>query len=147
MLAQAQVRREDAVLVIAAAFLVFTGFATKLYDNYLAHPGWILVPALAVAALVSVKAFQARSRALAAFLCSCATILLVIATGLIGLFPNLIPSRMDPAASLTIANSSSSPYTLRLMAIVALVFVPIVVVYQLFVYRFFRFKTNAEDSY
>ncbi len=134
-------------LVVAAAFLVFTGFATKLYGNYLAHPGWILVPALAVAALVSVKVFQARSRALPAFLSSCATILLVIATGLVGLFPNLIPSRLDPAASLTIVNSSSGPYTLRLMAIVALVFVPIVVVYQLFVYRFFRSKTKAEEGY
>ena len=140
------------VLVVAAAFLVLTAFATRLYDNYLAHPGWILVPVLAVAALVSVKVFQARSRALPAFLGSCATILLVIATGLVGLFPNLIPSRMDPAASLTIVNSSSSQYTLRLMAIVALVFVPIVVVYQLFVYRFFRAKTtrkgvDAEGGY
>jgi cytochrome d ubiquinol oxidase subunit II len=140
------------VLVVAAAFLVLTAFATRLYDNYLAHPGWILVPVLAVAALVSVKVFQALSRALAAFLGSCATILLVIATAVIGLFPNLIPSRMDPAASLTIVNSSSSPYTLRLMAIVALVFVPIVVVYQLFVYRFFRAKTtrkgvDAEGGY
>ena len=130
------------VFSVAAAFLVFTGFATKLYGNYAAHPGWILVPALAVAALFSVKVLQARSRALPAFLGSCATIMLVIATGLIGLFPNLIPSRMDPAASLTISNSSSGPYTLRLMAIVALVFVPIVVVYQLFVYRFFRSKTT-----
>jgi cytochrome bd ubiquinol oxidase subunit II len=134
------------VLVVAAAFLVFTAFATRLYDNYLTHPGWILVPALAVAALGSVKVFLARSRALAAFLGSCATVLLVIATGIIGLFPNLIPSRMDPAASLTIVNSSSSQYTLRLMAIVALVFVPLVVVYQLFVYRFFRAKTTRADA-
>ena len=133
------------VLAVAAAFLVVTGFATRLYDNYLAHPGWILVPALAVAALASVKVFAARARALAAFLSSCATIVLVIATGLIGLFPNLIPSRLDPAANLTIANSSSGPYTLRLMAIVALVVVPVVVVYQLFVYRFFSSRTTRRD--
>jgi cytochrome d ubiquinol oxidase subunit II len=133
------------VLVVAAAFLVFTGFATRLYDNFFSHPGWLVVPALAVVALVGVKVFEARAGALAAFLSSCATIVLVIATGLTGLFPNLIPSRLDPAASLTIANSSSGPYTLRLMAIVALVFVPIVVVYQLFVYRFFRSKTTRKD--
>jgi len=134
-----------AVLAVAAAFLVLTGFATRLYDNYLALPGWILVPVLAVAALVGVKLFQVRARPLSAFLASCATILLVIATALVGLFPSLIPSRLDPSANLTIMNSSSSQYTLRLMAIVALVFVPIVVAYQLFVYRFFRSKTTRGD--
>ncbi len=67
------------------------------------------------------------------------------ATGLIGLFPALIPSRLDPASSLTIFNSSSSQYTLRLMAIVALVFVPIVVAYQFLVYRFFRSKTTRKE--
>jgi cytochrome d ubiquinol oxidase subunit II len=132
------------VLVVAAAFLVFTGFATKLYANYLAHPGWFIVPLLAVTALVAVKVFHAGAKALAAFLSSCGVILLVIATALVGLFPNLIPSRIDPAANLTIVNSSSGPYTLRLMAIVALVFVPIVVVYQLLVYRFFRSKAKVE---
>jgi cytochrome d ubiquinol oxidase subunit II len=133
------------VLAVAAVFLVYTGFATRLYDNYLAHPAWFLVPLLAVAALVAVKVFQVGARVLPAFLASCATILLVIATGVVGLFPNLIPSRLDPAASLTIMNSSSSQYTLRLMAIVALVFVPIVVVYQLLVYRFFRSKTTRKE--
>ncbi len=81
-----------------------------------------------------------------AFICSCATILLVIATGLVGLFPNLIPSRLDPAANLTISNCSSGHYTLRLMAIVALVFVPIVVVYQFLVYRFFRHKVAKGEA-
>ncbi len=133
------------VLVVAAAFLLFTGFATRLYDNYLARPGLVLVPVLGVAALVMVKVFQTRSRALPAFFASCAAILLVVATAMVGLFPNLIPSRLDPSANLTIMNSSSGPYTLRLMAIVALVFVPIVVVYQMLVYRFFRSKTTRGE--
>ena len=105
-------------------------------------PGGSLVPVLAVAALVAVKVLHARARHAGGFLCSCATIVLVIATGLVGLFPNLIPSSLDPAASLTIFNSSSGPYTLRLMAIVAPIFVPIVIVYQVLVYRFFREKTT-----
>jgi cytochrome d ubiquinol oxidase subunit II len=135
------------VLGVAAVFLVSTGFATRLFDNYLGHPALFIVPLIAVAALVAVKVLHAQSRSLPAFLASCAAILLVIGSALVGLFPNLIPSRMDPAASLTIMNSSSGPYTLRLMAIVALVFVPIVLVYQLLVYRFFRGKTKAEEGY
>ncbi len=134
------------VLGLVAAFVVSAGFATRLFDNYLSRPYWMVVPVLAVAALVAARVFHARSRDLAAFLSSCATILLTIGAALIGLFPNLIPSRLDPAANLTISNSSSGPYTLRLMAIVALVFVPIVVVYQLLVYRFFRARTGRDGA-
>ncbi|HUJ75154.1 MAG TPA: cytochrome d ubiquinol oxidase subunit II [bacterium] len=133
------------VLVIAVAFLVATPFATHLLDNFAAHPGWFLVPVLAVAALAAVKVLHLRGQVLLAFVASCALILLVVGTGLIGLFPALIPSQMDPASSLTISNSSSSQYTLRLMAIVALIFVPIVVVYQFLVYRFFRSKTTRKE--
>jgi cytochrome bd ubiquinol oxidase subunit II len=139
------------VLVVAVGFLVLTGFATRLSDNFLSHPGWLVVPLLAVASLVGVKVLHARQRKLGAFLSSCALIVLVVATGLVGLFPNLIPSNLDPSASLTIFNSSSGPYTLRLMTIVAAIFVPIVIVYQILVYRFFGAKTTAgvagEDVY
>jgi cytochrome bd ubiquinol oxidase subunit II len=132
------------VLVVAAVFLVLTAFSTKLYGNYVSHPYLFVIPLLAVAALVGVKLLAARP--LAAFLSSCATILLVVATALVGLFPNLIPSSLDAAANLTISNSSSGQYTLRLMAIVALVFVPIVAVYQLLVYRFFRAKNTRAEA-
>ncbi len=131
------------VLVVAVLFLGATALATKLYDNYLSHVYLFAVPLLAVIALLGVK--LAAKKPLAPFAASCALIVLVVATGLVGLFPNLIPSNLDPATSLTITNSSSSQYTLRLMAIVALIFVPIVVVYQFLVYRFFRHKVTAKD--
>ena len=132
------------VLAVAAAFLVFTAFDTHLADRYFSHWYLFILPLLAVAALIGVKVAQ-KSSALAAFFFSCATILLVIATGLAGLFPNLIPSRLDASAGLTVYNSSSGPYTLKVMTIVALVFVPIVIVYQVLVYRFFRARLTRGD--
>jgi cytochrome bd ubiquinol oxidase subunit II len=134
------------VLAVAAGFLVLTGFATRLYDNFFSRPGWLLVPVAAVASVLAVKILHSRGRLLGAFLASCALILLVVATGLVGLFPNLIPSSLDPAASLTIFNSSSGPYTLRLMSVVAAVFVPIVILYQILVYRFFRVRVTQGAS-
>ena len=135
------------VLGVAVVFLAATAFATKLYDNYLSRPLWLVVPLLAVASLLAVKLLHARSRPLGAFVASCATVLLVVATAIVGLFPNLIPSSLDPAASLTAFNSSSGPYTLKVMTIVAAIFVPIVIVYQFLVYRFFRGKlTKAEGG-
>jgi len=131
------------LLILAAGFLAASYFSTQLAANYLKSPFWAAIPAGAVAALFATRFFISRKRAFAAFLSSGATILLVTATGLVGLFPNLIPSRMDPAFSLTIFNSSSSPYTLKIMTVVALVFVPIVIAYQIWVYRVFRHKIDA----
>jgi cytochrome bd ubiquinol oxidase subunit II len=108
-------------------------------------PALLAVPLLAVAALVSVRVFSAKKKVLAAFAASCATIVLVVVTGVTGLFPNLIPSSIDPAHSLTIFNSSSSQYTLKIMTIVALIFVPIVIAYKIWVYRIFRGKVTEGE--
>ena len=133
------------LLIIAVSFLIYTYFATNLYANYLNNAIWILVPVIAVLALLLIKVFAAKSNYLRAFFSSCVTILMVIFTGVIGLYPNLIPSSIDPDYSLTIYNSSSSVYTLRIMTFVALIFVPIVIAYQVWVYRVFRHKISAED--
>ena len=134
-----------ALLVVAVLFLAYSKFATRLYDNYLAAPYLLAVPLLAVAALIGIRVLSARGNPLGAFASSCTTILMVVFTGVIGLFPNLIPSNIDPAYSLTIFNSSSSPYTLRIMTVVALVFVPIVIAYKIWVYRVFRGKVTVEE--
>jgi cytochrome d ubiquinol oxidase subunit II len=57
--------------------------------------------------------------------------------GVGGMYPNLLISSIDPAFSLSAFNSSSSTLTLEIMLGVALVFVPIVIAYQIWVYRFF----------
>lgn len=134
-----------ALLVVAVAFLAYTKFATKLYDNYLANPLLFVVPLIAVAALAGIRIFSAKGAPLAAFAASCVTVLSVVATGVVGLFPNLIPSSLDPAYSLTIFNSSSSPYTLKIMTVVAFIFVPIVIIYKIWVYRVFRAPVTEED--
>lgn len=131
---------------VAVLFLIATAFYTRLYANFAAAPGWFLVPAAAVAALVASRILTARGKRLFAFLASCVTVLGVIFTGIIGLFPNLIPSALDPAHSLTIFNSSSSAYTLGVMTVVAFIFVPIIVIYQTLVYRFFRKPVTAETA-
>jgi cytochrome d ubiquinol oxidase subunit II len=134
-----------AELAVAVLFLAATAFATNLYDNYVSTPLLLAAPAVAVAALVGIKLFLATGRDLAAFASSCVTIVAVVATGVAGLFPNLIPSSIDAAHSLTIFNSSSSPYTLKIMTAVALLFVPIVIAYKNWVYRVFRAPVTERD--
>jgi cytochrome d ubiquinol oxidase subunit II len=69
----------------------------------------------------------------------------VVLTGVTGLFPNLIPSSIDPASNLTIYNSSSSLLTLQIMTVVALICVPTVIAYKIWVYRIFRAPVSNED--
>lgn len=133
------------LLVVAVAFLAYTYPATHLFDNFLAHPALLVVPLLAVAALLAVKVFLVRGNLLKAFFASSLTIVLVVATGVTGLFPNLIPSSLDTQYSLTIYNSSSSPYTLKIMTGVIAAFLPVVIAYKIWVYRAFRAPVTDED--
>lgn len=126
------------LLLAAVAFLAATYPATLLFDNYLQTPALFLVPGAAVAALLAIRLFLAKDQLLGAFTASSLLVLLVVATGLVGLFPNLIPSTLDPHYSLTITNSSSSPYTLMIMTWVAFIFIPIVIAYKIWAYRVFR---------
>ena len=132
------------LLAVAVIFLAHTALVTRLYENYISAPVFLVVPLAAVAALVLIKLFLVRSQALKAFAASCVTIVMVAFTGIVGLFPNLIPSSIDTTYSLTIYNSSSSQLTLTIMTVVALIFVPIVIVYKIWVYRLFRDKISPE---
>lgn len=133
------------LLIVAVAFLIATYFATNLYANFLHHIVWFIVLLLAVAALIGIKVFTTTGQYLKAFYASCLTILTVVFTGIIGLYPNLIPSSIDAQYSLTAFNSSSSAYTLTIMTIVAVIFVPIVIAYQIWMYTIFRKRLKVEE--
>jgi cytochrome bd ubiquinol oxidase subunit II len=134
------------LVAVAVIFLIITKFYTRLYDNFMSAPVFLIFPVIAVAALLMIRFFIARKRTLSAFFASSAVIVMVCATGVTGLFPNLIPSSLDPAYSLTIFNTSSSVYTLKIMTVVALLFVPLVIIYQVWKFRVFRKKVEAGEA-
>lgn len=134
-----------AELVVAVAFLVCTWFATDLYANYLANPVFFLVVAAAVAGLVGIKFFLAKEAYFRAWCFSALTIIGATFFGVIGLFPNLFPSSIDPAYNLTAMNASSSPLTLKIMLVVVIIFVPIVLAYQFWTYKLFSGKVTEKD--
>ncbi|OGV69810.1 MAG: cytochrome d ubiquinol oxidase subunit II [Lentisphaerae bacterium RIFOXYB12_FULL_65_16] len=141
-----------ALLGVAVLFLLATWFDTRLYANYLAHPALFLCPLVAVAALLGAKLCLARKLYWRAWASSGLTILGVTFFGVIGLFPNMFPSRTVPDANLTAHNAASTPGTLLIMLVVAGTFVPIVIAYQTWAYHLFRGKTTAstldlEDAY
>ncbi|KUG22981.1 cytochrome d ubiquinol oxidase subunit ii [hydrocarbon metagenome] len=62
-------------------------------------------------------------------------------------FPNLIRASNDQLLNITIYNSSTGLQTLKLMSVIALVGMPVVVVYTIFVYRIFKGKTKISSHY
>ena len=60
-------------------------------------------------------------------------------------FPVVLPSTLDPAFDLTVANASSSDYTLGLMSVVAAVGLPLVITYQAWTYWVFRRRVSASQ--
>ena len=133
------------LLAVAVAFLVASRFATGLYDNYIAHPALFLVIAVTVAALLATRLLLARKDFFKAWLASAVTIVGATFFGVIGLFPTMLPSTIRPYFSLTAYNASSSPLTLKIMLTVVAVFVPVVIIYQLWAYRLFWGKVTDED--
>jgi cytochrome d ubiquinol oxidase subunit II len=62
----------------------------------------------------------------------------------IGIFPTLVLSRLNPDLSLTIYNAASSPATLTVMLIIALIGVPMVLAYTGSIYYIFRGKVKLD---
>ena len=123
--------------LLALIFLCLSAFATRLWNNYFASPGLLIVPLLAVVAILSMRLFMAMGRWGLSFLASLATILFSVFFGVIGLFPDLLPSTLGATYGVSIYNGASGPLTLAIMLVVAIIFVPVVILYQGWVYKLF----------
>lgn len=119
------------MLPAAVPFLIW--FALSI-----THRVWLVIPVLIglaalIAAFVAVRA-AAEKRA---FVLHGIHLVAGFAAVFAGAYPNVLPSSLDPANSLTIASASSSDYTLTVMLIVTVIILPVIIAYQTFSYRMF----------
>ena len=126
------------VLILVAGFGLWTEFAHgKTWT-------WIVFAVAAASLLASIALLRSASRDGWAFIATTVTVVAVIVMLFGDLYPNLVPSTLDPAWSLTIYNASSSPYTLKIMTWAAVIFAPLVIIYQAWTYWVFRQRISAE---
>ncbi|MGW4344905.1 cytochrome d ubiquinol oxidase subunit II [Streptomyces sp. NPDC004690] len=123
--------------VVALAFLLWTQADTGNGRSLVA-----LV--VAVAALVAALAANQLGREGWSFALSGVTIVAAVAMLFLSLFPNVMPSTLDPSWSLTVTNASSSPYTLKIMTWCAGIATPIVLLYQGWTYWVFRRRIGTQ---
>ena len=128
-------------VVTAVGALVLVG-ATYVYTDL--FKSTLAAVAFAAAIICFLISWGVRRPGLG-FVFSCLTVIFVTVAYFAGLFPRIMVSSLDPAWSLTVSNASSSTYTLTLMTVVALVFVPIILIYQAWTYWTFRHRVSEED--
>ena len=130
------------VLSIPATLLIAAfGLWTQLAHG---KPWTWVVLVVAVLAQLAAGAAAARAREGWAFLSTTVVVAAVVILLFGSLYPDLVPSTIDPAYSITIYNGSSSPYTLKVMTWAAVIFTPLVLLYQAWTYWIFRKRIFAE---
>jgi cytochrome bd ubiquinol oxidase subunit II len=70
---------------------------------------------------------------------------MVVTSIFVGLYPRVMVSTLGSATDLTVSNTTSSPYTLRVMTVTAVVLLPIVLAYQGWTYYVFRRRIGRSD--
>ncbi|HEY8367979.1 MAG TPA: cytochrome d ubiquinol oxidase subunit II [Thermodesulfobacteriota bacterium] len=128
--------------IAAAGFLVWT--LGNQADRGGIEAVSLIAALLAAAGAISVVASAAKKPGLA-FGLSAGTIAAFVVALVADLFPNVMVSTTSPEFSITLNEAASTPYTLKVMTIVAVVFVPIVLAYTAWTYWVFRARLGRED--
>jgi cytochrome bd ubiquinol oxidase subunit II len=138
-------------LVAAVAAVVFLAWTQISSANLgLAPTGTatasFLISFVAATALVLALLANRVGREGWAFIGTGVTIALAVAALFLTLYPNVMPSSTSAAFNLTIDNAASTDYTLTIMTVVAVIFTPLVLLYQGWTYWIFRKRVTSERA-
>ena len=115
------------------------------WQNYRAQPMLWLLPGLAICGALLATWLVQSGRTLRGFVASSLSILGVIGTAGAAMFPFVMPSSIQPNASLTVWDSVSSHLTLQLMFFATLIFMPLIIFYTSWAYHVMRGKVTVAD--
>ncbi len=112
-------------------------------DNYSRMPWMVVAPIVVFVAAIMVILLSKRP--VLAFLASGVSLAGVILTAGFALFPFMLPSMTYPDHGLTVWDASSSEYSLALMLLATILFMPLIIAYTSWVYRVLRGPIRVED--
>lgn len=119
-----------------------TGTWLKNYQN---HPWMIIAPFLGFVGQIATILLIKKMHFGKAFIASAISIFGIISTVGLTIFPFILPSKLNPNASLTIWDASSSYSTLVVMLIAVLIFMPLILAYTSWVFMVLRGKVSKKD--
>ncbi len=127
-----------AAIVVAGAWAVWAQIAYSVAWT------WAAV-GVAAAGLAAAWWLALKENFGKAFIASAVAIVAAVVLIFGSLYPDVMPSTTDSAYSLTIANASSTDYTLKVMTWVAGILTPVVLAYQAWTYWVFRRRLSVDD--
>jgi len=142
----------NCIIFFIICFATMT-MATLIYtpgmaDKFRHHPALFIIPLINMLAIANIPREIHHGRDLMALLSSCVAMIALLLLVGIGIFPNVVPSTIDPAFSMTIYNASASVKSLTYMFHIALFGMPFVLTYTFCIYWIFRGKVRlTADSY
>jgi len=108
--------------------------------NFRSNPIIICVPVLGIVS--PLVALILKKYPKPAFVFSALSLVGIIGTVGVSMFPFMLPSSSHPSQSLIVWDSSPSQLTLFLMLVVTVIFLPIILAYTAWVYRVLRGKVT-----
>lgn len=114
------------------------------FDNYAAHPALWVVPALGVGGALLAAIAQMARKPLLALLTNGVSIAGIVVSVGVSMFPFMLPSTLQPNASLTVWDSSSSHLTLFIIMVGSAIFLPLILAYTSWVYSVLRGKVDPD---
>ncbi|MFM9136015.1 MAG: cytochrome d ubiquinol oxidase subunit II [bacterium] len=131
--------------VVAGALM--TAFALWTYWAYAqGNASALLIGLVAVLAMLVALVANSRVRPFVAFWAHGVAIAAFVAQMFVALYPNVLPSTLNPADSLTVQGAAASPYSLTIITVVAVVMLPIVIGYQAWSFWVFRRRITPEEA-
>ncbi len=128
-----------------------TTMATLLYVPHITEavrrqPLFFILGILNMLAIANIPREIHRRNDFLAFLSSCASIAALLALFGVGMFPDFVYSNPHPEYSLNLYNAASSPKTLKIMLVIAMIGVPLVLSYTVCIYWIFRGKVKLTPA-
>jgi cytochrome bd ubiquinol oxidase subunit II len=135
--------------VLTTASVVATaGFQDQVSERFLDDIWPVIFPAAALGAFLFAWKMSGSRRDFEAFAAFAVSIAMLLISGAVGMYPNLLLSTENDQFNLTVDNAASASSTLTVMLVFALIGIPLVLLYTSGVYYFFRGKTElGPDSY
>jgi cytochrome d ubiquinol oxidase subunit II len=121
------------------ATLIYLPHMIVIFRN---HPEFFLLAVLNMLAVANIPREIYKKRELMAFVSSSFSIVALLGLFAIGMFPNIVPSTINPDYSLNLYNAASSKKTLEVMLTMALIGIPFVIAYTISIYWIFRGKVK-----
>jgi cytochrome d ubiquinol oxidase subunit II len=121
------------------------GHVGAWFVNYAAHPWTLAAPVLGLLGALGAWLGLRLRREIFTLLCSATSVGGIVLSVGASMFPFILPSSIDPRASLTVWDSSSSHLTLFIMLVVTAIFIPLIVAYTTWVYHVLWGKVDEQE--